>query len=92
MGLFGNYIRERRESLGIPQRKIAAYLDMDTSTLSKIERGDRRINVNMLKPLADKLNLALEEVEYYFIRDFFANDFQELNFLKSSLTKLCKEL
>lgn len=92
MNLFGDYIKIRRESLGVPQRKIAAYLDIDTSTLSKIERGDRRASVLMLKPLAEKLDLTLEDVEYYYIKDFFAKDFEELNHLKSSLKKLIKEL
>jgi len=36
---FGEYIRRLREEMNLPLRKVAAQLDVDTSTLSKIERG-----------------------------------------------------
>ena len=36
-------IRNRREELGIPLRKVAAATDIETSTYSKIEKGSRPI-------------------------------------------------
>ena len=36
---FGELIRELRENEGLPLRKVAAFIDIDASTLSKIERG-----------------------------------------------------
>ncbi len=44
----GDYIRQLREQAEMPLRKLAALLDIDQSTLSKLERGERpvsRINV-----------------------------------------------
>lgn len=41
MDKFGSKIRQLRISKKIPQRKLAAFLDIDTSILSKIERGKR---------------------------------------------------
>ena len=41
MNSFGEYLRDKREQAGLPLRKIAAELDIDTSVLSKIERGER---------------------------------------------------
>lgn len=35
---FGEYIKQRRNELGYPLRKIASHLDIDTSTLGKIEQ------------------------------------------------------
>ena len=35
---FGEFIRKQREKKLLPLRKVAAYLDIDTSTLSKVER------------------------------------------------------
>src|SRR5258705_1067 len=38
---FGDYIRKSREGKKLPLRKVAAHLDIDQSTLSKVERGER---------------------------------------------------
>ena len=38
---FGEYIKKAREIIKLPLRKVAAHLDIDTSTLSKVERGER---------------------------------------------------
>ena len=50
---FGEYIRNLREQSGLPLRKVAALLDIDPSTLSKIERGERSANKEMLPILAE---------------------------------------
>lgn len=50
---FGEYIRKLREQNGLPLRKVAALLDIDPSTLSKIERGERSANKEMLPILSD---------------------------------------
>lgn len=49
---FGEHIRKLREQFGLPLRKVAASLDIDPSTLSKIERGERSANKEMLPILA----------------------------------------
>ncbi len=41
---FGELIRKLRERNGLPIRKVAAHLDIDPSTLSKIERDERSAN------------------------------------------------
>lgn len=43
---FGEYIRHLREEKKLPLRKVAAQLDIDTSTLSKVEKGDRTIGIS----------------------------------------------
>jgi len=39
---FGEYIHQLREERNLPLRKIAAELDIDTSTLSKIEKKRKK--------------------------------------------------
>jgi transcriptional regulator with XRE-family HTH domain len=63
---FGDYIRKRREELELPLRKVAAHLDIDTSTLSKVERGERPASPDYLNPLAEILGLDLKEVQTNF--------------------------
>ena len=52
MNTFGEYLRNRREQLGLPLRRVAAELDIDTSILSKIKRSERTATKEMLPILA----------------------------------------
>ena len=92
MKTFGDFIKMKREKLGIPQRKIAAQLDIDTSTLSKIERNERRATSSMLNIISTELNIELEIVEFEFLKDSIYSEFNDLKFLKKNLTKIISEL
>jgi hypothetical protein len=50
---FGDYINKAKEPIKLPLRKVAAQLEIYTSTLSKVEQGDRLISPDYLRPLAD---------------------------------------
>ena len=50
---FGEHIKRLREEHKLPLRKVASVLDLDPSTLSKIERGERTANKEMLPLLAE---------------------------------------
>lgn len=49
---FGEYIRTLRESANLPLRKVAANLDIDTSTLSKIEKNERNANEQIIEGIS----------------------------------------
>ena len=49
---FGDYLRKLREENNLPIRKVASKLDIDPSTLGKIERGERSANKEMIPILA----------------------------------------
>jgi transcriptional regulator with XRE-family HTH domain len=49
---FGEYLRKLREENNLPIRKVASKLDIDPSTLGKIERGERNANKEMIPILA----------------------------------------
>ena len=77
---FGEHIRKLREALGLPLRKVAAVLDIDPSTLSKIERGDRSANKEMLRELAELFDEDEETLGLILLSDKVAYDlFQEDN-------------
>lgn len=40
----GSKLREIRKSKYLPLKQVAALLDIDVAILSKIERGERKIN------------------------------------------------
>ena len=89
---FGRYIRKRREEKELPLRKVAAHLDIDTSTLSKVERGERPASPDYLKPLAEILELDLKEVQTTFITDKINKDFGGLEHLTEGLKEAEKQL
>ena len=89
---FGDYIRKRREEIELPLRKVAAHLDIDTSTLSKMERGERTASPGYLKPLSEILKLDLKEVQTTFIADKITKDFGGLEHLREGLKEAEKQI
>ncbi len=64
---FGEYIKQRRTELGFPLRKVASHLDIDTSTLGKIEREERNLSTYLVPPLAEILETEKQQLlnRYY---------------------------
>lgn len=58
----GDYIRQLRENSEMPLRKLAALLDIDQSTLSKLERGERPVNRQLLPIIAKTFNIDEKEL------------------------------
>ena len=66
---FGEYIKQRRTELGFPLRKVASHLDIDTSTLGKIEREERNLSENLFSPLAE----ILETEQKKFLNHYYSS-------------------
>jgi transcriptional regulator with XRE-family HTH domain len=75
--LFADRIKQLREQKQMPQRQLAAALEIDTATYRKIERGERRAKREQVSTLADLLetdkdqllNLWLAEQIYSVVKD-----------------------
>ena len=89
---FGSYLKQIREQKKIPQRKVAFRLDIDTSTLSKMDRGERQITVSMIEGLADALGLDYRELQIRFISEKILHDFNSQPFIKDALQETLKLL
>jgi transcriptional regulator with XRE-family HTH domain len=85
MESFGSYIKRLREEKQLPLRKVAAHLDIDTSTLSKVERGDRPISIQYLKPLSQIFEVGLKNIQVEFIADAIGQNFGQLEFIQEGL-------
>jgi transcriptional regulator with XRE-family HTH domain len=59
-------LRETREKAGVTQVELAARLKVPQSFVSKIESGERRVDLIELKAVCDALNVSLVE----FVRTF----------------------
>lgn len=66
---FGETLRSLREKKGMPLRKLAALLDIDQSTLSKIERNERRANSGLIEKLSKIFKADKKELHINFISD-----------------------
>ena len=60
--IFGNKIRTIREEKQIPQRQLAAALEIDTATYCKIEKGDRRAKREQVFILSELLEVDSKEL------------------------------
>lgn len=89
---FGVYIRRLREENNLPLRKVAAQLDIDTSTLSKVERGERPISIDYLKPLSQILNEDYKELQIKFLVDSINSNYGKLEYLIEGLDEVINQL
>lgn len=92
MESFGEYIRRLREENNLPLRKVAAQLDIDTSTLSKVERGERPISIDYLKPLSQILNTDYKELQIKFLANSIDANYGELEYLMEGLDEVINQL
>jgi len=67
--IFGNKIRNLREQKGFVLRQVAAALEVDTATISKIERGDRQAKEEQLELLAKTLDADIKELKILWLAD-----------------------
>nr|WP_288812835.1 helix-turn-helix transcriptional regulator [uncultured Sphingobacterium sp.] len=66
---FGDRIRELRTQQKMLLRQLASKLDLDTSIVSKVERGDRQLKKELIPTLAEILNADKEELVTLWLAD-----------------------
>jgi transcriptional regulator with XRE-family HTH domain len=67
--MFNERIKRLREDCQIPQRKLAAVLDIDTASYCKIERGERRARKEHIPIIAELLQGDREELLTLWLAD-----------------------
>ena len=80
-----DYIRQLREQANMPLRKLAALLDIDQSTLSKLERGERPIGRQMLPIIAKTFNVNEKELIVKFMSKQLAYQLADEKYAKDIL-------
>ncbi len=87
---FGEYIHKLRIENNLTLTKLAAALDIDQSTLSKIENQKRNVTLEMIPRLADAFNLDEKLLE----KEYLSEKIAELIYHKENtddLLNLAKE-
>lgn len=82
---FGEKIRKLRENNEMPLRKLAALLDIDQSTLSKIERSERKANNILINKIAKVFKVDKKELQVCYLSDKVAYDLLEEEYGKEVL-------
>lgn len=83
---FGEYIHNLRSDSCMTLTKLAAALDIDQSTLSKIENGKRNIPVEILHKLSTVFNLDLKQLEH----EYFSEKIAEIIYPQDEPSQLLK--
>ena len=66
---FTEHIKRLREEQQMPQRQLAAALEIDTATYCKIEKGERRAKCEQVALIADMLKIDKEELLALWLAD-----------------------
>jgi transcriptional regulator with XRE-family HTH domain len=83
---FGEYIHKLRADNGLTPTKLAAALDIDQSTLSKIENGKRNVPVDFLQKLSKIFDLDLKQLEH----EYFSEKIAEIIYPQEEPSQLLK--
>jgi transcriptional regulator with XRE-family HTH domain len=67
--MFNERIKQLREDCQIPQRKLAAVLDIDTASYCKIEKGERRARKEHIPVIAELLKADKDELLTLWLAD-----------------------
>lgn len=61
--IIGKNIKALRESIGFTQANIATFLNVDQSMISKVEKGEKTLSIDMLEKLSCLFGVTVEEIE-----------------------------
>lgn len=81
----GSLIRELRLEKGYPLRKVAAFLDIDQAILSKMERGQRKINKEQVVQLAKFFGYNEKEMMIIYLSDRILYEIGDGEYAKEAL-------
>ncbi len=88
----GDKIRELRTKQNLLLRQVASKLDVDTSIISKMERGDRPIKQEQIAILADILKADKEELQTLWLADQLYNVIEGQPMADEALKSVSKKM
>jgi hypothetical protein len=89
---FGERIRELRTKQNLLLRQLASQLDVDTSIISKVERGDRQLKKEQIPLLAQILKADVEELQTLWLADQLYNMVQGEPMADEALKSVTKKI
>jgi transcriptional regulator with XRE-family HTH domain len=65
----GDYIKEKRKERKLTQLRLSKLIDIDVTVVSRIEKGIRKPQSNILKKLSKALSVNEQELKEYYFAD-----------------------
>ena len=88
---FINQIKKLREEKQLPQRQLAAALNIDTATYCKIEKGDRRAKREQVDTIAELLNADKDELLSLWLAEQVIDIIRDDKRIIDSILKIVKQ-
>lgn len=76
MNSLGQKIRDLREKKGVLLRQLAAFAEVDTALISKLERGERRATREQVQKIAEFLEIQQNELIKLWLADKVADSIE----------------
>jgi HTH-type transcriptional regulator, competence development regulator len=67
--IIGKHLRELREEKGLLLRQVAAFLEVDTAYISKMERGEKNIKREFIEKLTGLYEANMDELLTIWLAD-----------------------
>ena len=92
MKKLGQELRKIRESKKILLRQVASYLEIDTAMISKVERGERRLNRQQVIKIAEFYNVKQENLLTLWVCDKVLDVVENEPYARKGMQKALKIL
>ena len=89
---FGEYIKQRRSELGYPLRKVASHIDIDQSTLGKVEKNERTLSLEHFENLCEILQTDKKTLLNYHYSSKIVGELKEYPEYKEVLSIVNEQL
>ena len=89
---FNERIIERRTKQNMLLRQLASQLDVDTSIISKVERGDRQLKKEQIPLLAELFKADKVELQTLWLADQVANLIEDEPMADEALKSVSKKI
>ncbi|MFN8152806.1 MAG: helix-turn-helix transcriptional regulator [Bacteroidia bacterium] len=83
----GGYIHRLRVDRGLTLKNVADHLEIDISSLSKIEHGERQLQSHMIRPIAELFDIDYKSIQILFLNYKIESEFGDEPYLIESLAK-----
>jgi transcriptional regulator with XRE-family HTH domain len=82
----GNYLQNLRKERKMSLKEVADHIGIDISLLSKIEHGERQIQIHMIKGMSDLFDIEFKELQINYINSRIDIEYGKLQFIEEALS------
>ncbi len=86
MASFGSFVKEQRELRNWTQTDLGARLGINSSAISRIENGSKKLSPKKLNIISDLFGIALPKVKEIYFADKFVDELFKYDCPESALS------